>query len=329
MNPTRLFAALLCAAAALAQNHYVPFSAANIGPCNVVPFGYTSLTTPWSNQRYQTRCTVADLGGAPNLVTGLGFAPCTSGPAHYATIEVVLDHIPPGQPFATTFASNLTANAVTVLKASNYTWHVTADAWNELGLQTSFLYNGVDDVVVQITTSGAVAPAGFHRDVRERVYWVGTSGPPAATGWLDNAAGTIEVSMLTGKTSSHGGGCPGSNGTPTLGCSGSAVAGNTLSFDLTNGVPSGAAVFFAGFTNARPFPLELSSVGAPGCWMFTDATVPAPLSLDALGSGSFALAIPPGVVGFLFYGQFAVLPPPDFDSSGFTTSNYGRVHTGL
>jgi hypothetical protein len=49
--------------------------------------------------------------------------------------------------------------------------------------------------------------------------------------------------------------------------------------------------------------------------------------LDPVGSGTFALPIPPALVGFLFYGQFAVLDPPA-NPFGFTTSGYGRVHTG-
>lgn len=214
-----------------------------------------------------------------------------------------------------------------MLSATNYTWHVTANAWNEIGLQTYFVYNGVDDIVVQITTSGATAPAGFHRDVRQRLYWVAASGPPAATGTFGNAAGKIEVSMLTGKTSSHGVGCLGSNGTPTLTMSGSAVVNNTVSFNLANGVPFGISLFIAGFTNALPFPLELSFLGAPNCYLFTDPSVTGAVLLDPVGAANFPLAIPPSLVGFLFYGQFAVLDPPA-NPFGFTTSGYGRVHTG-
>jgi hypothetical protein len=327
MLSTRFLAALLCVAPALAQNYYIPNNDPTLGTCNVIPFGDPSVTSTWSNQKYQTRCTVADLGAAVNIITGLGFAACSSGPAHYNTLEVVIDHIPSTQAFSTTFASNLTPNAVTVLSATNYTWNVTANAWNEIGLQTFFVYNGVDDIVVQITTSGATAPAGFHRDVRQRLYWVSTMGPPAATGTLGNAAGKIEVSMLTGKTSSHGVGCLGSNGTPTLTMSGSAVAGNTVAFNLTNGVPFGVALFFAGFTNAAPFPLELSFLGAPNCYMFTDLSVSAAVLLDPAGAASFPVPIPLALVGFLFYGQFAVLDPPA-NPFGFTTSGYGRVHTG-
>jgi hypothetical protein len=325
-------AALLCVAPALAQDYFIPINDPTTGACNVIPFGDGSATSTWSNQKYQTRCTAADLGGVANVLTGLGFAPCGNGPAHYATLEVVIDHIPAAQPFVTTFASNLTPNAVTVLSASNYTWNVTANAWNEIGLQTFFVYNGVDDIVVQITTSGASSPtlpgAGFHRDVRQRLYWVGTSGPPSPTGTLGNAAGKIEVSMLTGKLSSHGVGCLGTNGTPALSLSGSAVIGNTMSFNLANGLPSGIALFIAGFTNATPFPLELSFLGAPNCYLFTDLSITSAMFLDPVGGGSVAVPIPPTLIGFLFYGQFAVLDPLA-NPFGFTTSGYGRVHTGI
>ncbi len=327
MRSSRLLVALLCAAPALAQNWYIPNNDPTTGTCNVIPFGDPSPTSTWSHQKYQTRCTVADLGGVVNIITGLGFAPCTGGRAHYDAIEVVIDHIPVAQPLVTTFASNLTANAVTVLNATNYTWNVTGNAWNEIGLQTLFVYNGADDIVVQITTTGGTAPAGFHRDVRQRLYWVGTAGPAPASGTFGNAAGKIEVSMLTGKTSSHGVGCLGSNGTPTLGFTGSPVVGNTLTIDLTNGVPGGAALFIAGFTNGFPFPLELGFLGAPTCFAYTDLSVTAGLFLDPLGAGSFVLPIPVAAVGFLFYGQYAVLDPLA-NPFGFTTSNYGRVHAG-
>ncbi len=326
MRSSLLFSALLCAAPAVAQNWYIPDPNSATGTCNVIPYGSTPASV-FANCKYQTRCTVADLGGVANLITGLAFASCNTGRAHYDALEIVLDHIPPAQPLSTTFASNLTANAVTVLNATNYTWNVTANVWNEVGLQTSFVYNGVDDLLVQVTTTNGAAPGGFHRGTRERLQWFAVTGPPPAAGTLDLAASKIEVSMLTAHTSSHGDGCLGSNGIPRLAFSGSAVVGNTLSFDLTLGVPGGVALFIAGFTNGSPFPLDLGFLGAPGCFAYTDLSVASGVFLDPVGSGNFALPIPLSAVGFLFYGQFAVLDPPA-NAFGFTTSNYGRVLTG-
>ena len=328
MRVFHLFAALVCAAPALAQSWYIPNNDPTTSAgCNVIPFGQFA-NGPFYNAKYQTRVTAADLGSTVNLVTGLGFASCTSGRAHYDNLEIVIDHIPASQPLVTTFASNLTPNAVTVLSSSNYTWNIPQNQWYEVGLQTLFAYNGVDDVVIQITSTNGTAPInGMRRETRQRLYWIGTTGPAPASGTFDSASLKMEVSMLMGKVSSHGDGCPGSNGTPTLNLSGSPVVGNTLSFDLTNGVPSGVALFFAGFSNSTPFPLELSFLGMPSCYAYTDLTVSVPLFLDPAGAGSIPLPIPPSAVGLLFYAQFAVLDPPA-NSFGFTTSNYGRVHTG-
>jgi hypothetical protein len=231
-------------------------------------------------------------------------------------------------PLSTTFANNLTAGAVTVLNATNYTWSVTANTWNEIGLQDLFVYNGVDDIVVQITTVNGNAPGiGFHRETRERVYWNAAAGTPPAIGTSTLAASKIEVSMLMARTSSHGDGCLGSNGTPALSFTGSPVQGNTISFDLTNGVPNGVAVFVAGTTNVSPFPLDLAVVGAPGCYQYTDLMFTSTALLNGSGGGSTPIAVPSALVGFRFYAQYAVLDPAA-NAFGFTTSNYLHVLTG-
>jgi hypothetical protein len=328
MRTVSLLLMLTAAAPALAQNWYVPDNVATTGACNVIPFGQPGPGS-FANCRYQTRLLASDLGATANIVTGLGFAPCGPGRAHFDTLEIVLDHIPPSQLMTTTFASNLTPAAVTVLSATNYTWNVTAgNAWIEIGLQSLFVYNGVDDVVVQITTANATAPGnGAHRGTRERIYWIGASGSPPPTGSTDFAAGKIEVSMLMGRTSSHGDGCLGSNGTPSLGFTGSPVQGNTITFDLTNGVQNGIALLVAGFTNAAPFPFDLGVVGAPGCSQFTDLGVTLVALTDPAGAASIPLAIPPAFVGFRFFTQYAVLDPAA-NAFGFTTSNYLNVLTG-
>src|SRR5204862_4902878 len=124
------------------------------------------------------RVTAADLGSAVGLVTGLGFVSCGAGRAHFDRLEIVMDHIPASQPLVNTWASNLTPNAVTVLDSTNYTWNVPANTWYEVGLQTLFVYNGVDDVVIQITSTNGTAPInGMRRETRQRLYWIGTTGP--------------------------------------------------------------------------------------------------------------------------------------------------------
>lgn len=326
MHCKPLVAVLLTAAAATAQNWYVPDNLANAGSCNVIPFGQ-AVGGPFYNCRYQTRFTAADLGAAANLITGLGFASCSTGRAHFDQIEIVLDHIPAAQATSTTFANNLTVTATTVLAASNYTWNVTQDTWNEIGLQLPFVFNGVDDVIMQITTVGGTAVGGFHRDTRQRVYWIAAAGSPPATGSTDNAAGKVEISMLMARTSSHGDGCVGSNGTPRHTFTGTAQPNGTITFDLANGVPSGIGLLIAGTTNSGALPFDLSILGAPGCFAYTDLGFAGALALDPTGAISTPVVIPQGLIGFRFFTQYAVLDLAA-NSFGFTTSNYLNVHIG-
>lgn len=321
-----LLAALSLGLPALAQNYYVPDNDPAMGTSNIIPFGTGTLGS-YSNCRMQVRATAAELGGIANLITGLGFSCSGSGPAHYDALEIVIDHIPATQALTTTFANNLTANAVNVLSATDYTWNVVSNTWNEVGLQRAFVFNGVDDVVVDITTTGGTAPGGMRRGTRQRIFSRSSIAPAPPTGASTPTATKFEFSLLTERTSSYGIGCAGSNGTPLHTITGMAQPGNTLGFDLSNGVPSGLALVFAGINNGVPYPFDLTFLNMPGCFAYTDLTFVATVPLDAGGAASFPFALPAGSFGFLFYSQYACLDLAA-NAFGFTTSNYGRVHVG-
>jgi hypothetical protein len=324
MRATTLLA-LVLASSAYAQNWHVPDNLPAAGPCNVVPFGQVG----GAYTKFQTRCTAADLGAAANQITGLGFASCASGRVHCDQIEIVLDHIPAAQPLSTTFANNLTPAAVTVLSATSYTWNVVADVWCEIGLQHAFAYNGVDDLVVQITVSNGSTPSsGFHRGTRERIWWLGSAAPPPATGTSDLGAAKIEVSMRMARTSSHGDACTGTAGPTRHDLVGSAQPGGALSFALANGAPNNIAALVVGTTISAPFPVALGSIGMPNCTSYTDAAVVLPVLLDVAGAGAFAWTIPSAApIGVVFYSQFVCLDA-GANALGATTSNYGRAFVG-
>lgn len=326
---TLSLAALLGAVSATAQNYFIPDNLSNVGTCNVIPFGSTSPGA-FSNQKYQCKATVADLGAVANVITGLGFAPCSSGACSYDFIEVVIDHHPAGAPLDPTFANNLSGTAVTVLSASNYIWNVQGDQWNEIGLQDLFVFNGVDDIVIQVETVNAIGTGGFHRDTRQRLYWFASSGTPPATGTLGNAALKFEVSMLTAKLSSYGAGCPGSNGTPLHTLTGSAQLGNTINLTIDNGAVSLIAFLVFGVDNSSPaYPFDLGGLGAPGCFQYQDILTVQTVPLDAVGSGAAQLVVPtdPSYVNVRLYSQYACVDPGT-NTLGLTTSNYGRILLG-
>ncbi|MFN6145745.1 MAG: hypothetical protein ACK5AL_05265 [Planctomycetota bacterium] len=320
------FTVLLAAAPLAAQNYWFPSNTPTTGTCNAIPFGTASLGG-FSNCRMQLRFTAAELGGVANLITGLGFAPCGTGRANFGALRVVVDHIPAQQSLSTTFDANLTPAAVTVLAGANYGWNVTADTWNEIGLQTFFVCNGVDDVIVDITTTAATSPGSFRRDVRPRLIAFTGTGPVPATGSISNTGTKIEVSMLMARTSSHGAGCAGGNGVPALGFTGSAQMGGAITFQASNGLPAGIGLLAFGFTNAAPYPFDLGVLGAPGCSAYSDQSVTAALLLGPTGAAALPLAIPANLSGFRFFTQFAALDL-GANAFGFTTSNYLNVLTG-
>jgi hypothetical protein len=328
MRTSHLFLLFALTSPALAQNYYIPDNDATTGTANVIPFGSTSTTSSFYNCRMQVRFTAAELGGVANIITGLGFAASGTGAANYGALHIAMDHIPAAQALTTTFASNLTGNEVTVLSSTNYTWNVTANTWSEIGLQNSFVFNGTDDVIVDITTSQGTAPAGFRRSsTNQRVYATSATGPLPPTGTLTVTATKFELSMLTARTSSYGTGCAGNNGTPLLGFSGSAQAGNTVSVDLQNGVPGGLALMIASTTNAAPFPIDLTFLSMPGCFLYTDLSFIDIVVLDGSGAGSYPIAVPTASIGALIYTQYACIDA-GANPFGATTSNYGRVLTG-
>ncbi len=325
-----LLAATFVSATASAQNYFVPDSNATLGSCNVIPFGSSSLTT-WGNQKYQSKATPADLGNLPGLVTGLGYAPCGTGTIHFDAIEIILDHHPAGLPLDPTFANNLTPNAVTVLSATDFTWNITANTWNEIGLQNFFVYNGVDDMVMQITCTNSLTTGttGFRRDARQRLYWYGTTGPAPATGTTGNAAMKFDVSELTARLSTYGVSCAGTTGTPVHRLTGSAQLAQTVNLDIGNGLVNGLAVSILGFYDGIPFPLDLAIYGAPGCFQYQDITASSFMLLDGAGSGTLPLAVPndPSYVGVRIFSQFACLDP-GANAPGITTTNFGRIYIG-
>jgi len=332
MTRTNL-AILLLAPALAAQSWYVPDNQASVGNCNVIPFGSNTSVT-WANQKYQTKATVADLGGQPAVITGLGFAPCGTGVYHYDAIEVVLDHHPAGTPLNTAFASNLTPAATTVLSATNFDWIVTADTWVEIGLQVPFVYNGTDDVVIEVTTTNGLFSGntlGFHSDARQRLFWFNTIGPASTTGTPGSTAALKwSLSMLMASLSTYGHGCAGSNGMPLHSLAGSSQPGNTVQMDLQNGPLNGSAVLVMGFDNSAPiYPFDLGLLGMPGCLQYTDVVGALFVTLSSTGSATIPFPIPSGgsFIGTRIFSQFACIDPPA-NATGATTSNYGRIYIG-
>jgi hypothetical protein len=307
----------------------VPFTGAPFTPrvANLT-FRYRTDTSAWTNQLYQTLLRKDQLAGA-GAITGLAFVPGSTGRHFHRQLRIRMAHVPAGHTLSSTFAANVPA-AVTVLDKWDYSWHVTADQWNEIGLTSPFAYDGTSDLVVEIFARGNhnTQDAGFHRaaDV-PRVAATGFAfAAVPTTASVDDLAGQrIRVQFNCAGAHEYGTAC----GLLRAGHSGSGARGTTFRYVLQDAVPSSAAFVSLGFTSHSPFGTSLSGAGFTNCYSWNDSLVSVLHFTDASGVASHAIAAPPSAAwdGTILYGQWY-----QFDATqpgGLTASNHTRWILGV
>ncbi len=132
------------------------------------------------------------------------------------------------------------------------------------------------------------------------------------------------------------GGCAGTVGVPALGArSGEVpVLGSTFAVEVV-GCPAGAQVFpFVGFSTTQTssglaLPLDLTTVGAPGCSLEVDPLVINRLTADAAGATTSYVSVPAdqALVGASFYVQ-AIVFDANANGLGAVLSNRGEGTIG-
>jgi hypothetical protein len=141
-------------------------------------------------------------------------------------------------------------------------------------------------------------------------HWHG--GPPSWNGPF--ATGRYiyrlfcESGSVQGTFTTVGQGCPGTNGVPVIGAVGSAVIGNTVQLTLTQ-APAGAPTVVV--LSTIPMPINLGSVGAPGCVLEQVPEASFGMVTGATGAAAFPFPIPNNVafVGLPISAQWAVIEP--------------------
>ncbi len=158
------------------------------------------------------------------------------------------------------------------------------------------------------------------------------TGRPYADGpTTDCGAVDIWWYPLPGSYEPFGAGCAGSNGIPTIeGAPGAPQLGGTLQLRARL-LPSRApALAILGVSNTQlgglPLPIELTSLGLPGCSLYVSTEVVLPTATNSVGTAfGSALSVPTAtaLVGVRLYGQFAA-----FEASGalrFTPGIAARI----
>lgn len=323
---TNLFATLLVSSLVTAQSFVVPPGTTPVnGTCNAFPFST-------SDMRYQAQVRAVELGSTPGIISGIAFAPCTSGVRSMRQIRVRLAHFNGGT-MSTTFDSNLNTPgpAQTVLDTTDHRWHMVANAWNEIGLQDAFFYNGVDDLVVEVLVIGSSgASAATHREgTNQRVYLGSYTGQATGTNG-GNTAFKLKLFLGDANTQLFGQSCQGSAGIPAFALNGTAQLGTNLDLVCSSAPPSSPVYFMVGFDTHLPFfPFDLGFAGASGCTLYHDVTASAGVLTDPAGTATLTLAIPTAapIAGIALYASALVLDL-GANAAGVTTTNYGRALLG-
>lgn len=285
---------------------------------------YRTDTSAWTNQLYQTVLRREQLAGA-GAITGLAFAPATTGRHFERQLRIRMSHVPSGHTLSTTFATNL-PTPVTVLDKWDYSWQTTADQWTEIGLTDEFVYDGVSDVVVEVFARGNhdTAASGFHRgngDVpRVSASGFPFSAVPTVATVNDNSGQRVRIAFRCATASEHGTSC----GALLAGHTGSGARGTAFRFDVAGAVPNSGAIVALGFVSYSPFGTSLSSYGFPGCFSWNDATATVFHLTDAVGAANHTIAAPASSSfdGLHLYGQWFQLDPAQ--PGGMTASNQTR-----
>jgi hypothetical protein len=296
---------VLLAGSAVAGDTYVA-SSAPTGGCNHFPFNPT-----WSGSngewRYQGVFTATQLGNAPLLITGLSFAPCSTGGFTAKQLEIRMNNLPPLM-HSTAFDTNIGASPTVVRIGAPITWNVTASTWCAIPLDCPHLYDGKSDLVVEVRYMGGGLTGSFTgpvvRDsVAPRYYAYGTGAYTTTT-----ATGTGTAAFRVRLT--HADVTP-STLSPSI--------GTTVNLALDSYPDAGGNYVTASSFGTGPFMV--------GCWpvkldvdslffITVNNLVPTVFQnyqgvLDATGQATAAVAIPNvnALVGIILSNAFAVVGP--------------------
>ncbi len=294
--------------------YYCPDSNPSQGSCNVIPFGTGSSS--WADQRAQFLVKKSFLPSKPGLLRSIGFAPRYSGSLKYKAIVIKIGHNTTGA-LSRTFENNFSTYPITVFNKADLTWTVTAKKWNRIPLERPFVYNGKDNLVIDVTALGSdlnTKPC-FYRGSEPRCF---------NTRILQNSS-----------FSNYGKGCNGSNKKePLIKCLSLPLIGSTM-FDigLEDAVSNAPAVILIGDSNTNysglPLPFDLGFLGATGCKLYTSILMTEVLGTNRNGSAAMKAAVPNAgsLVGLNLFSQWVIVDP-GANSAGFVTTGGLQLKLG-
>ncbi len=323
---------LVAAGVARAQTCFaVPTNTPQLGAPSQVPFGNNNPTDPiFSDTRYQVLVPAAMLGGQPLHVCDVEVAPAGTRLRTFDELTVTLAHNAAGQ-LNNPMSGNLHAPATTTT-TRRWLLPTTANSWAPMGLAFDFDYDpSLGDLVVEFRVRGGGAltgsgTAGLRTDQALPYGWTAGGGDVGSF----FAGGGIKLRLCTDTFGALalGGGCAGAAATPTLSYAGSAQRGGAgLSVTLGQAPPATPAAALVWSFGLRTDPLDLSALGAPGCFahVFGDVVYLVPASQ---GAASFSFSPPASAPACVALWNQWVMLDPGQNPAALVVSNPGRVLVG-
>lgn len=328
--------ALVLASAAMAQNCLY-----NWGSDPTIP-GNTSglLSPPGQGQVSRQHLLVPAFvfQNVPTRITDLAYA-IGSGyrRLRFDELTIRMGHTSMTQ-LSTTFATNITSPLQTVMSVRDHVCFVgVGPAWAPIGLQSSFLFMpGSGNLLIEVVATGGAVLEGYTPQGASNSLIGGrVNGLDITLPTLGSVAPgdvpRLQLCTDRAETLLFGESCAGSGtSTPLLGVSGKPSPGASPTVWLSDAPPNAPAACAFGFDTAPPFPLLLTSLGAPGCRQYFPVAFADFVLADGVGIGQRTVLIPnaASTIGSVAYAQYFVLDPPA-NALDLTASNYARLLVGL
>lgn len=279
---------------------YVGNNMPNTGRMNSWPFN-TSFGTEW---RYQLVMSAKDMGNQPANIVDVSFAPTSSGTFTATTFEVRLSHTTVAA--TATFANNL-PNPQVVLFSNSYQWNPVANQWSPIGLTSSFAYNGVDGLTIELRYKGGARGSGFGGicyfagSTHHRIWDRNPGAYTSTSGSMDFSGNNIRITTADAVITLSGSGKP----------------GTTVNLDLTAPTEPGKPYQVGSSLGTGPIPIGTRQIGLSPDGMLV-ASVGGLLPsvfvsytglLDAAGKGQASLVIPniPALKGVRVHSAFVTV----------------------
>ncbi|MBN2492715.1 MAG: hypothetical protein JXQ29_17845 [Planctomycetes bacterium] len=301
-----LCVALLLAGAAAADEVYVPDNQPAAGSTNVIPWQASFMST---DCRYQAFYTCTQLGGGGYLVKEISFATDWTGNFKATQLQIRLSHTT-----ATSLDATLDNNIPAPFTVYNgpITWNTTSGVWTPIGLTGTFLYNGVDNVVLDIryiagtnsTSSGTAGGCRYTRGAIPRNWAYGNYNATVRSGTDLNAGLKTRFTVDRISLSASGKPAPGSTVTFLLSAPGDAG----LPYQLGTSLGMGPIPIDTRTLNLSLDDVLVASVGGKLPAIFQDYGG----TLDASGAAQGKLNLPaiPVLVGIRLHTAFLTLKAP-------------------